>query len=112
MKVTAIATLILSLFLAWQIIPATLLSRVAKASMSTTFFMNLLLLSASLGYLNAERHVQDVAMGISVVGLLLVGTLLETKNKLPLVISKAMCFTMAAMLVFNGLLAHGVVSLA
>lgn len=61
--------------------------------------------------MTAEQLVVDVAIGVSVASMLMVGTLINTAGNLWLIISRLMCFTMSAMYVFNALIMHGVVTL-
>jgi hypothetical protein len=112
MIVAASVTSLLSMYLGIVLRSGTVLNKVAKSSMWVTFIIAFALLMVALGYMRADQLVQDVAVGISCASLLFVGTLLNTKGILLLIIAKMMCFTVTALLVFNTLLAHGVVQLA
>lgn len=112
MIVAATVALLLSLYLAAVLLSSTLLNKIAKASMGITLILSFALLMAALGYVKIDQSVQEIAILFAVVSFLFVGTMLNTHGRFLLITSKMMCFTVAALFVFNVLLERGLVQMA
>lgn len=104
--------MLLSAFLSYTLASTSTFNRMMKTSMAVTSFSALLMLSGCLGYLKIDPMVQDVLIGVSVLSLLVVGTMINTHGFLLLILTKGFCFTLSALYIFNMLLVHGYIVLA
>ena len=99
--------LILSLILAYTLVPKDLLGKTLKALMAMTFFASALLLSFNLGYAIVSESTQDGIRLFSAGSFIVLGMFLNSHGRRLLVATKGACFFLAAMHILNCLIANG-----